>query len=419
MQVQVEPVFGATKRVQPVTEAPSSVTIVTADDIARFGYRTLADILRGVRGLYVTDDRNYSYVGVRGFDRPGDYNTRVLVLVDGHRVNDDVFDQAPIGAELGIDPSTFERVEIIRGPASALYGTSAFFAVISITTKRGRDIDGVVVGAEGGSLGTERGHGVFGRHFTNGTDVAFSANLQHSNGNASLFYPEFDAPETNNGIAVNSDAEDVRGATGRVTFGKFTVTGAYGWRQKQVPTASFDTLFNDPRLVTVDKRVWVDGEYDNTWHGTNVTVRTYADGYWYSGVYPYAPLTGDGPAVIFTDYGTGTWWGVDSRATRQVAGHETVTAGLEYRDNVRQNQGAAYTDDRMPAWTSNVSTQVFSAYAQDEIRAGRFLLSAGGRYDAYGGFNQVTPRASVVFTPASTRSFKYLVRVGVSRAERV
>src|SRR4051812_14872003 len=62
MTFQVQRVFGASDRLQPVTEVPSSVTIVTADEITRYGYRTLADILGGVRGFYVTNDRNYSYV---------------------------------------------------------------------------------------------------------------------------------------------------------------------------------------------------------------------------------------------------------------------------------------------------------------------------------------------------------------------
>ena len=71
MRIEVQRVFGAAERLQPVTEAPSSVTIVTSDQIARYGYRTLADILRSVRGFYVSNDRNYSYLGVRGFARPG------------------------------------------------------------------------------------------------------------------------------------------------------------------------------------------------------------------------------------------------------------------------------------------------------------------------------------------------------------
>ena len=69
--LEIDSVYGASMYLQKVTEAPSSVTIITADDIERYGYRTLADILRSVRGFYITNDRNYSYLGVRGFSRPG------------------------------------------------------------------------------------------------------------------------------------------------------------------------------------------------------------------------------------------------------------------------------------------------------------------------------------------------------------
>ena len=133
----IDSVFSASMYTQKVTEAPSSVTIITANEIRGFGHRTLADVLRTVRGFYVTYDRNYSYLGVRGFSRPGDYNARVLLQMDGHRLNDNVFGSALLGTEFPLDVDLIERIEIIRGPSSALYGTSAFFAVINVITKRG------------------------------------------------------------------------------------------------------------------------------------------------------------------------------------------------------------------------------------------------------------------------------------------
>src|SRR5262249_20421873 len=144
-----------------------TVSFITSEEIKRYGYRTLADILRGVRGLYVTNDRNFSLLGTQGFAKPGDYNSRILLLVNGHRVNDNVFGQAEIGAELGLDPAMFERVEIIRGPASSLYGDSAFFAVVNVITRTGSSLQGGSITVEGGSLGTELLRGSVGHRFAN------------------------------------------------------------------------------------------------------------------------------------------------------------------------------------------------------------------------------------------------------------
>jgi len=114
-------VYSASKHLQNASDAPASVTVVTADDIQRYGYRNLADILRDVPGFYVTYDRDYTFVGVRGFGRLGDWNSRILVLIDGHRINNNVLGQAMLGNELLVDVDMIERVEIVCGPSSPLW----------------------------------------------------------------------------------------------------------------------------------------------------------------------------------------------------------------------------------------------------------------------------------------------------------
>jgi iron complex outermembrane receptor protein len=127
-------VYSASMYLQSDREAPSSVTVMTADQIRQFGYRTLADVLRSVRGFDVTYDRNYAYVGVRGFSRPGAYNDDVLLLIDGHRLNDNVYNSAQIGTAFPLDIDLISRIEVVREPSSSLCGTSAFLAAINVIT---------------------------------------------------------------------------------------------------------------------------------------------------------------------------------------------------------------------------------------------------------------------------------------------
>ena len=124
--------------------------------------------------------------------------------MNGHRVNDNVYGQAEIGAEFGLDPAMFERVEIIRGPASSLYGDSAFFAVVNVIMRTGASLDGAAIAVEGGNLDTARTRARVGRRLANGLDYAFSGTYEQSGGVERLFFPAFDTPATNNGVAAGA-----------------------------------------------------------------------------------------------------------------------------------------------------------------------------------------------------------------------
>src|SRR5262245_22445638 len=186
----IDLVYGASRHEQRVTEAPSFVSVITASDIERYGYLTLADVLRSTHGFYTTNDRNYTYLGVRGFSRPSDYNSRFLLLIDGHRVNDNFYGAAFIGTEELIDVELIDRVEIVRGPSSSLYGTSAFFAVINVITKRQAAFPTLQMSGLGASYGTPAGRLNFAKSFEGGLSILASASALKSDGQT-LFYPEY------------------------------------------------------------------------------------------------------------------------------------------------------------------------------------------------------------------------------------
>src|SRR5439155_19906620 len=279
-------VNAASKYEQRVVDAPASVTILTADEIRPFGYRNLQDALESVRGFYVSNDRNYPYLGAGGFSRPTDYNNRILVLVGGHTLNEQVWGSAPVGGDLPINLDAVERIEIVRGPGSVLYGTNAVFGVINIVTKTVATLDGVQVSARGGSgRSREAGMaaaGTLAPHLT----FSGSALVSRTDGGR-LYYPEYDDPSTNFGIVNGLDWERANGALGHVQGREVGVRGGFRSRAKGIPTGAYGTVFGDPRTQTVDDNKWAELYASHLYAGTvRLSTRLYTDQYRYHGAYP-------------------------------------------------------------------------------------------------------------------------------------
>src|SRR5581483_2563224 len=250
--------------------------------------RTLADVLQTVRGFFLTYDRNYSSLGVRGFARPGDYNTRILLLVDGHRLNDNIYDQAMVGTEFPLDIDLINRIEIIRGPVSSLYGSNALFAVVNIITRCGHDLNGVELSSDGGSFNSYRGRITYGRK-TPQLDFLISSSFLGSRGQKSLFFSTFDTPENNNGIATDADDDQASDTLATISYGGFTLQGLFGTREKGIPTGAYDTIFNNPGTRTTDSHGYIDLGYEHTFGNSwEVLARTFYDRYSYQGTYMYA-----------------------------------------------------------------------------------------------------------------------------------
>lgn len=399
------PVYAASKFVQKSSDAPSAVTVVTADDIKAYGYRTLADILKSIRGLYVSGDRNYNYLGVRGFSRAGDYNTRVLLLVDGYRINDNVYDQATIGYEFPLDVDLIQRVEFIPGPGSSIYGSNAFFGVINVITKDGRDYAGAEIKGEVASADTQRGRATYGRQWSTDRELLLSASGLHSGGR-DLFFPEFDTPATNNGVARGLDYERAHSFFGKFSASGLTAEVLHNERTKGVPTASFGQIFNDPRSQTVDGRTSLSLSYYTAWSSYDFSARASYTDWSYSGdyVFDYPPVT------VNHDRSRGRWWDTELKLTSAPwAGHRLVT-GIDYQQDLEKTQinydvepHVTYLDDHRKGYR-------YGLYAQDEVTlSSQLLLNAGLRYDYYStGVDNVNPRVAAIYKPRESTSLKAL-----------
>jgi iron complex outermembrane receptor protein len=392
-------VFGASKYEQKVTEAPSRISIVTGAEIRRFGYRTLSEVFASLPGFSVNNDRNYLYTGVRGFGIPGDYDARLLQLVNGHRVNDNIYGSLFNDHSLPVDMQLIERIEVIRGPSSSLYGSSAFFAVVNIVTKEGRDVGGLEVSGAAGSFATEQAQVTYGDKSSNGVEYLVSVSVADTDGDDRLYYREFDDPLTNNGVAEDVDAEKYQKFFTRVSFGDLAFEAAYSERDKDIPTGSYGTVFNSQQNTTTDSRGYLDVSFQKLLaNGSDLTSRVYYDKYSYDGDYLYDyGIPGDPYLSLNKDSADGESWGAEFQWNAQLGRHRMVL-GADYRDSFREDQKNYDQDDAY--LNSDTESESWALFIQDEIRLhDKLLLSMGVRYDNYDNFGDtVNPRAALIWS---------------------
>jgi outer membrane receptor protein involved in Fe transport len=399
-------VYSASRYAQPASQAPASVTIVTHEEIERYGYRTLADLLRSVPGFYVPYDRLYGYVGVRGFANPGDYNTRVLLLVDGHRVNDSVFEQAMVGTEFPVDIDTVERVEVIRGPASSLYGTNAVFGVINVITRTPHDLPGLELSADAASFNGYRGRVSYGGKFVGISTVA-SATFFDSKGHNRLYFPELNFPEYNNGIATHADADHYTDLLLTLAARGFRFQAVYGDREKHDPTGAWWVIFNDPRNRVRDTHGYLDLQYQHAIGKWQTMTRTYFDQYTENGFYIQEGASGP---LVNRDHAHGKQWGAELQVSRTIHQRHKLVGGIEYRNQFHQE--LANYDVDPPAQNLNVNKPyyVLGAYLQGVFQIGeKVSLTAGVREDYVQRTGSSTnPRFALVYNPWQKTTLKLI-----------
>ncbi len=388
-------VYSASKHLQSASDAPSSVSVITAEEIKKYGYRTLADVLRSVRGFYITYDRDYTFVGVRGFGRLGNWNSSILLLIDGHRINDNVLGDAFIGPEFLVDLDLVDRVEIIRGPSSSLYGAQAFLAVINVITRRPAQLKGLELSFAPGSFGTYEGRATYGAQFK-GIGILLSGTFYNSAGQT-LFFPQFDSPMTNNGTTRNTDLENYEHVLATVSFRGFTLQGLFSARDKRVPTGYFGAVFNDPRTLNLDYHQYLDLSYQHSvaekW---DLTARTSYDQTRLQGPVVFPTGLPDDSTAVDTYSFRGNWWDGEAKLSRTLLAKHTITLGTEITDNLRQDQGNYFEGVFTPDPASSV---IWALYAQDEFAIlHKLTLSAGVRYDHYSIFGGTTnPRFGLIY----------------------
>jgi iron complex outermembrane receptor protein len=403
MSLEVQTVVSASRYEQKETRAPASVVVVTADDIRTYGYRTLADALNGVRGLYTTTDRAYTFLGFRGFNRPGDYNSRVLLLVDGHQINENVYDGALVG-EFVLDLDLVDRIEVVFGPSSSLYGGNALFGVVNVITRRlPPGLEVALDGASSGALGG-RASCSWGNAKGQGPQVTLSVNAVQDPGESFALT----LPDGSEVLSHQANGERRLGLFARAEWKDWSLLALYSSRSRNDPTGDYGTLINDARNLDVDTRAFVELRFQHAFASATVlAVRGSYDYYGFDADYAYA--TSSGGSYLNHDKTRGQWLEAEVRGEQTILGKHRLIAGFELRVHLQQDQ--QNWDDGGPLLLDDHRhSAIFGGYLQGEANPWHFLqLTAGVRYDHYSTFGDtLNPRAALILGPFWSTSLKLI-----------
>jgi outer membrane cobalamin receptor len=143
--MEIPEVVTASKRSEKMNSSPSITYVVTADQIKRWGARSLAEVLKRVPGMRISI-RESSLIGSRGFT--SDQNDKFVFLIDGMAIRNIIQDGSYNMADMP-DMDMVERIEVVKGPGSTLWGSDAAFGVINVITKNGGDVNGIRVSLNG------------------------------------------------------------------------------------------------------------------------------------------------------------------------------------------------------------------------------------------------------------------------------
>jgi outer membrane receptor protein involved in Fe transport len=393
---------------QSIADAPASVTVITAEEIRKFGYRTLAEALSWVRGFYATSDNTYSAIGIRGFSLPG-YEARYILMINGHNLADNIVDSTFVGNDFPLDLDLVDRIEVVRGASSALYGSNGMLATINVITRRPSDVHGTSVRSEIDSLGERKLEANTAVALGRGANLLISGSAYNNAGAHELYFSALDSAQNNFGRAINMDGEKGYRAFADLTWGNWEALAVAGDRVKIQPVSWADTVFNDPGTRAEDSRGFFELSYTRDLPGDRtLTWRTSYDEYRYRGIYHY-PLDGGIEDTREHDYGDWIGSKLTYRLPDSPGGH--LTLGSEVSIDLRALQNAFDVQPEKAQWLLVDRRDRYAGlFAQQEWAWGRhWELNLGARFDwSWLKRSAVSPRVSAIYKPSARTDLKLM-----------
>jgi outer membrane receptor protein involved in Fe transport len=431
-------VSGASKATESGATAPAITTTLTADDIRRYGIHSIDEAIDFLSlGAATSSSLGTDDIGANGVLIPNDQGNHILLLIDGHAVNEALFGAARFGRGAGIPMEMVDHIEVILGPGSVLYGSSAMLGVINVVTKDARAFAGTHLVAESELLTSWRAMGSGGYEFplaglpaklTVGVEYydqkgpSFTIAPQTYGNNAYTnmpynFGPSSVGPGAWGGTLSQSNYARVPAGLLALRVGELSLEVHASTYTRGMPfNAAFvapEANFDDPNNKATDRSAWADLKHRLVISAVaELRSRLYGDTFDYN---RQADIGDLGPLCLFNDttcrkrqFGASRWvgleeqasfdWlknagfvtlvGVDGRARWILAQEDTLNAANG--QPLAPTQGALRANDR-----------VFAAYAQQTWQPVSWLgLNGGARFDYDERFgDRVSPRLAATLQP--------------------
>lgn len=438
-----EVVTTASTTAEKASSAPATSVTISADELQRFGLRTVAEAVDYLSvGLASSDPLRTPDLGARGVLLPGDDGKHFLLLINGHAVNDPLYGAARFDAGAGVPLGVVDHIEVIVGPGSVLYGSSAMLGVINVVTKSGNEYRGghalaeyeigrsARVGAGAGFtfdlLGKPAEATATAEYFTRfGPDLEFDLQRNPSQ-------PVFGRPERfrrggpADGVwgGTVTDSYYVQAPSGivRVRAGDFEINLMGNLYRRGIPyqTQGLAVDFDSTQSYEMDRAVRFDVKHEAVVSSlVQLTSRLYADSFDYQRQAARQALEGCSAGGFVTcayyDAGLARWVGVEERLSLNwLSDLSFVTLlGIDARMRWVKAKEDAIDADTGRAFlpTSGLideSAALVSPYVQQTWSPTHFLdLNAGARLDVDPRFApQVSPRGAASVSPFRGNTIK-------------
>jgi iron complex outermembrane receptor protein len=406
LQTEVQ---GASRHLEPVLDAPAIVSSIGRTQADALGHVTVGDMLARLPGIYLTTSRGYSSVGLRGFNRPGDYNARMLMTIDGFRVNDAIYDQALPEYEFPIVADWVKRLELVSSPAAAMYGSNALLGVANVVTLDGADAPGLRLRTSIGEAGSHLLTGQYGWH--DGDSDVFIGLAGHQLAGQTLQAAELASPTAPGGRVAGLDGTGYHSLFAKLRHGAWRLTLVDQQRDKDLATAPYGTVPGADGTRYRDRYRYAELAFEPGWLGDwRPSLRLDGSHTRFDGHYVY-PGSSPGTTLVNRDLDSAESTGLSTALQWRGWINHAWTFGFDARRVLRARQ---LNEDLSPAWTYLDRTDrrdQWAVYLQDQIRLSeRLSITLGARNDHVEGFpEEVSPRLALIYRRSENEALKLMV----------